>query len=98
MHCSRRKVDEKTYVTFLLCDPAAGTSNELDVRNKWEENTDAHMYNDVFGLRGQDYSNIIIEEIKSIAAVISMEAGVEYFLVASILGIFNIQYSIQYRL
>ena len=35
----RRKVDEKSCVTFLLCDPPAGTSNELDVQNKWEENT-----------------------------------------------------------
>ena len=31
----------------------------------------------VFGLRDQDYSNIIIEGIKSIV-VISMEAGVQY--------------------
>ena len=29
----RRKVDEKSCVT------PAGTSNELDVQNKWEENT-----------------------------------------------------------
>ena len=36
-----------------------------------------------------------IERIKSIAAVISMEAGVEYFPVASILGIFRI-FDIQY--
>ena len=72
--------------------PAGIESNELDVRNKWEENT--HTYKYVFGLRDQDYINIVIEGIKSIAAVISMEAGVEYFLVASILGIFNIQYSI----
>ena len=34
----RKKVDEKSCVTFLLCDPA-GTSNELDVQNEWEENT-----------------------------------------------------------
>ena len=34
----RRKVHEKSCVTFLLCDPA-GTSNELEVQNKWEENT-----------------------------------------------------------
>ena len=72
--------------------PAGIESNELDVRNKREENT--HRYKYVFGLRDQDYINIVIEGIKSIAAVISMEAGVEYFLVASILGIFNIQYSI----
>ena len=37
----KRKVDEKSCVTFLLCDPA-GTSNELDVQNKWEENTYTH--------------------------------------------------------
>ena len=34
----RRKVGEKSCVTFLLCDPA-GTSNKPDVQNKWEENT-----------------------------------------------------------
>ena len=33
----RRKVDKKSYGTFLLCDPA-GTSNEVDAQNKWEEN------------------------------------------------------------
>ena len=32
----RRKVDEKSCVT------PAGTSNELDVQNKWEENTHTH--------------------------------------------------------
>ena len=26
-------------MTFLLCNPGAGTSNELDVQNEWEENT-----------------------------------------------------------
>ena len=26
-------------MTFLLCDPGAGTSHELDVQNEWEENT-----------------------------------------------------------
>ena len=40
----RRKVDEKSCVTFLLCDTGCGTSNELDVQNKWEENTHTHMY------------------------------------------------------
>ena len=32
----RRKVDEKSRVT------PAGTSKELDVQNKWEENTNTH--------------------------------------------------------
>ena len=31
-------MDEKSCVTFLLCDPA-GTSNELDAQIEWEENT-----------------------------------------------------------
>ena len=38
----RRKVDEESCVTIiLLCGPA-GTSNELDVQNEWEENTHTH--------------------------------------------------------
>ena len=38
----RKKVDEKSCVTFL-CDPGwAGTSNELDVQNEGEENTHTH--------------------------------------------------------
>ena len=40
----RRKVDEKSCVIFRLCDPPAGTSNELDVQNKWEENTHTHTH------------------------------------------------------
>ena len=32
----RKKVDEKSCVT------PAGTSNELDVQNEWEENTHTH--------------------------------------------------------
>ena len=32
----RRKVDENS------CVAPAGTSNELDVQNKWEENTQTH--------------------------------------------------------
>ena len=39
----RRKVDEKSCVT------PTGTPNELNVRNKWEENTQAHYTNN--GLR-----------------------------------------------
>ena len=34
----RRKVDEKSCVT------PAGTSNDLDVQNKWEENTLSHTH------------------------------------------------------
>ena len=34
----RKKVDEKSCVT------PAGTSNELDVQNEWEENTHTHTY------------------------------------------------------
>ena len=34
----RKKVDEKSRVTFLLWDPGWCT-NELDVQNEWEENT-----------------------------------------------------------
>ena len=34
----RKKVDEKSCVT------PAGTSNELDVQNKWEENTHTHTH------------------------------------------------------
>ena len=34
---------QKSCVTLLLCDPA-GTSNELDVQNEWEENTRIHTY------------------------------------------------------
>ena len=33
-----RKVDEKSCVT------PAGTSNELDVQNEWEENTHIHTH------------------------------------------------------
>ena len=33
----KEKVDEKSCVTFLLCDP--GWYVQLDVQNKWEENT-----------------------------------------------------------
>ena len=37
-------MDGKSCVTFLLCDPGChGTSNELDVQNKWEENTHTHI-------------------------------------------------------
>ena len=35
----RKKVDEKSCVTFLT---PAGTSNELDVQNEWDENTHTH--------------------------------------------------------
>ena len=34
----RKKVDEKSCVT------PAGTSNELDVQNEWEENTHTHKH------------------------------------------------------
>ena len=34
----RKKVDEKSCVT------PAGTSNELDVQNEWEENTHTHTW------------------------------------------------------
>ena len=34
----RKKVDEKSCVT------PASTSNELDVQNEWEENTQTHTY------------------------------------------------------
>ena len=37
----RRKVDEKTCVASSCVTPA-GTSNELDVQNGWEENTHTH--------------------------------------------------------
>ena len=36
-----KKVDEKSCVTFSCVTPA-GTSNELDVQNEWEENTYTH--------------------------------------------------------
>ena len=35
----RRKVDEKSCVTFLLCDPGWYIQRTFDVQNKWEENT-----------------------------------------------------------
>ena len=40
----RKKVDEKSCVTFLLlsCVTPAGTSDELDVQNEWEESTHTH--------------------------------------------------------
>ena len=34
----RRKVDEKSCVTFFLCDPGRYV-HEPDVQNKWEDNT-----------------------------------------------------------
>ena len=37
-HDRRKKVDEKSCVT------PAGTSNELDVQNEWEENTHTHTH------------------------------------------------------
>ena len=40
----RRMVDEKSCVTFPLCDTPAGTSDELDVQNKWKENTQRFCY------------------------------------------------------
>ena len=39
----RRKVDEKSCVTFT----PAGTSNELVVQNKWEENTHTYTHDHV---------------------------------------------------
>ena len=41
-HHRRKKVDEKSCVTFLLCVTPAGTSNELDVQNEWEKKTHTH--------------------------------------------------------
>ena len=40
----KEKVDEKSCVTSSSCVTPAGTSNELDVQNKWEENTHTHIY------------------------------------------------------
>ena len=37
----RRKVDKKSCVTFLLCDPDWFV-HKPDVQNKWEENTRTH--------------------------------------------------------
>ena len=47
----RKKVDEKSCVTFLLCDPGCGTSSELDVQNEWRENTHTHYNGNLSHLR-----------------------------------------------
>ena len=44
----RKKVDEKSCVTL------AGTSNDLDVQNKWEENTHTTHNNIIVGLRKKE--------------------------------------------
>ena len=44
MHRRRRKVDKKSWVTPV------GTSNELDVQNKWEENTLTHTHINANGI------------------------------------------------
>ena len=43
----RRKVDEKSCVTFLLCDPGWYV-HKSDVQNKWDANTDTHTHTHVF--------------------------------------------------
>ena len=39
----RRKVDEKSCVAFLLCDPGWYV-HKPGVQNKWEENTHTHTH------------------------------------------------------
>ena len=40
----RRKVDEKSCVIFRLCDPPAGTSNELDVQKNGKKTQKTHTH------------------------------------------------------
>ena len=39
----KRKVDEKSCVTFLLCDPG-WCVHKSDVQKKWDENIHKHMH------------------------------------------------------
>ena len=40
----RRNVDEKSCVTFLLCDPS-WYAQKPDVQKKWDDNTHTHTHN-----------------------------------------------------
>ena len=53
----RKKVDEKSCVTFLLCDP--GTS--IDVQTEWEENTHTHTrHYTTMGTRSKTFEKCIM--------------------------------------
>ena len=39
-----RKLDDKSCVTFLLCDPGLYVHKQPDVQNKWEYNTHTHTH------------------------------------------------------
>ena len=41
---NRKKVDEKSFVAFLLCDPGWYVQRTYDVQNEWEENTHMHPF------------------------------------------------------
>ena len=55
----RKKVDEKSCV-ISPCVTSAGTSNELDVQNKWEENTHTSRPSEHSPVKGKKCQNVCV--------------------------------------